>query len=56
LILAILNIETNEGLLALLAAGLLEDVIGMEVIDGVWCSNENEHLKARLNAIVGGRH
>jgi hypothetical protein len=73
LILEVLRIETDERLLGLLAAGMLECVIGTRTIDriereaavnprfvwllgGVYYWNEPEPLKARLDAILQGRH
>jgi hypothetical protein len=73
LILEILRLETDQGLLGLLAASLLECVISDRTIDriereaasnprflwllgGVWYWSEPEPLKARLDAILQGRH
>jgi hypothetical protein len=68
LIIDILKVESNPQVLSYLAAGPLEDVIGMKTIDriereaaepafralleGVWYWNEAEELKARLDAIL----
>ncbi len=73
LILEVLRIETDERVLGLLAAGLLECVISTKTIEriereaaanarfvwllgGVYYWSEPEPLKARLDAIVQGRH
>jgi hypothetical protein len=73
LVLEILDIESSPEMLSLLAASLVEDVIGPGTIDriereaaanapfrdllgGVWSFNQPETLKARLEAVVKGRH
>ena len=73
LVLEVLRIETSPQLLSVLAAGLVEDVIGLDTIariereaagnerfrdllGWVWYFNESPELRARLDAIVKGRH
>jgi hypothetical protein len=52
LILAILEIETNPALLSMLAAGPLEDVIGMNTIERIECeAADNERFRDLLGGV-----